>query len=265
MPLRIVVLTKPVPDPAAAAERLGPGRAARSRGIARGHQRQRRVRARSGAQARRGARRRGDAALDGAAERRRDDAQGPRDGRAPGRPGHRPRARRLRRLVDDPGARRRASRRSSTTSSSRASTPPTASVAWSARAWRRCSSCRTSRRRRRSSPTPTAGTVQVRRISPTGFDVLEATMPARDRGDAAARRAALPVAQGDHGRPVEGGRDEVAGRPRARRRLGRRRRGAHEGHRHGEAAGAWRDAGRARHAEEGAKAIADLLASRRLI
>ena len=58
----------------------------------------------------------------------------------------------------------------------------------------------------------------MRRISPTGFDVLEAPMPALDRRDAAARRAALPVAQGDHGGPVEGGRDEVARRPRVRRR-----------------------------------------------
>ena len=56
-------------------------------------------------------------------------------------------------------------------------------------------------------PDPAAGTVRVRRISPTGYDVLEAPMPALDRLHPGARRAALPVAQGDHGRPLEGDRD----------------------------------------------------------
>ena len=38
--------------------------------------------------------------------------------------------------------------------------------------------CRTSRTRRRSSRTRRPGRVRVRRISPTGYDVLEAPMPA---------------------------------------------------------------------------------------
>ena len=42
--------------------------------------------------------------------------------------------------------------------------------------------------------------------------------PGRHRRDPGARRAALPVAQGDHGRAGQGDRDPVAGRPRARRR-----------------------------------------------
>ena len=63
--MHIVVLTKPVPDPAAGAERLGPGPAARPRRLAHRRQRQRRVRARGGAPAGRGARRRGRRADDG--------------------------------------------------------------------------------------------------------------------------------------------------------------------------------------------------------
>ena len=67
--MRILVLTKPVPDPAAGAERLGPGLPARPRRLADGRQRQRRVRARGGPPARRGARRRGRDPLDGAGQR----------------------------------------------------------------------------------------------------------------------------------------------------------------------------------------------------
>ena len=63
-------------------------------------------------------------------------------------------------------------------------------------------------------PDPAAGRVRVHRISPTGFDVLEAPMPALVVGDPGARRAALPVAQGDHGRAVEDDRDQGARRPR---------------------------------------------------
>ena len=59
--MRIVVLVKPVPDPASGGERLGPdGRLDRAAVPGR-RQRQRRIRPRGGAQARRGARRRGDA------------------------------------------------------------------------------------------------------------------------------------------------------------------------------------------------------------
>ena len=115
--MRIVVLTKPVPDPASAGERLGPdGRLDRAAvpAVVNGNDEYALEAALKLIEA---ARRRGHAALDGAGERARDDAQGPRDGRDAGRPGHRPGARRAparcRRRRSSP----RRSRRSSSTSS----------------------------------------------------------------------------------------------------------------------------------------------------
>ena len=71
---------------------------------------------------------------------------------------------------------------------------------------------------------PLGDRVRVRRISPTGYDLLEAPLPALVGRDPGPRRAALPVAQGNHGRPIEDDRDVVAGRPRARSGDARRRR-----------------------------------------
>ena len=59
-----------------------------------------------------------------------------------------------------------------------------------------------------------ARTVRVRRISATGYDLLEAPLPVVIGGHPGAGRAALPVAQGDHGGAQQGDRDPVAGRPR---------------------------------------------------
>ena len=64
-----------------------------------------------------------------------------------------------------------------------------------------------------------------------GYDVLEAPMPALIVVHAGARRAALPVAQGDHGRPLEGDRVEGARRPRRRRVDSARWRGRRRGRR----------------------------------
>ena len=81
-----------------------------------------------------------------------------------------------------------------------------------------------------------------------------------------ARRAAVPVAQGDHGGAVEGDRDAVPGRPRPRRRDGRR------GGRDDEARRTRvrqrlvpRRASSARRADEAARQIVDFLVERRLV
>ena len=90
-------------------------------------------------------------------------------------------------------------------------------------------------------------------------------MPALISVHAGARRAALPVAQGDHGRPLEGDRDAVAGRPRPRRRDGRRRGRHDEGRR--VAATEARAATRVvrEPPDEAARQVVAFLAERRLI
>ena len=106
----------------------------------------------------------------------------------------------------------------------------------------------------RIEPDEAAGTVRVRRISPTGYDLLEAPMPARHRVHPGPRRAALPVAQGDHGRPIQGDRHAVARGPGLDPADGRRR-GRDDGRpRDRDAAGPRRDRGRPREpADEGAR------------
>ena len=71
--------------------------------------------------------------------------------------------------------------------------------AWSRPASRPSPACRTSPTPRRSSLTRRPGRSASDGSAPTGYDVLEAPMPALDHRHAGARRAALPVAQGDHG------------------------------------------------------------------
>ena len=175
--MQILVLTKPVPDPAAGAERLGPdGRLDRAASPSR-RQRQRRVRARGRAPARGGARRRGrdprrwrrptrptrcarrwrwapraaSSSPTGARGRRpADDDPRPRGGR--GRRGVRPPARRRRHLRRAGRCRGRGRRR--------AAGLPLLSTAGAIE------------------PDPAAGTVRVRRLSAKGYDVIEAPMPA---------------------------------------------------------------------------------------
>ena len=93
-----------------------------------------------------------------------------------------------------------------------------------------------------------AGTVRVRRISATGYDVLEAPTARRHRRDPGARRAALPVAQGDHGRAAarrsSRGRWPTSGWTMRRRSAARSRR--RRSSTRGSAAGAGRDRDRPR-------------------
>ena len=106
-------------------------------------------------------------------------------------------------------------RTSSTTSCSPASTRPTASaasfrpaIAAHARAAVPVDT------RRGSSPTRPPARVRVRRISADRLRRARGADARPHRLHPGARRAALPVAQGDHGRPIEGDRDAVARRPR---------------------------------------------------
>ena len=109
-------------------------------------------------------------------------------------------------------------------------------------------------------------TVRVRRISATGYDVLEAPLPGDHRRDPGARRAALPVAEGDHGGAQQGDRHEVA-----RRTSGWMRRGSGEPARPppSSTAGSHRPGPRRRSCAEPRprrpSAIVDFLAERRLI
>ena len=132
---------------------------------------------------------------------------------------------------------------------------------------RRCSGCRTSRTPRAIEPDPAPDASGSGGSRPTGYDLLEAPMPALVVVHPGARRAALPVAQGDHG-------------ARARRRS-RRGRLADLGLAAGEVGGARRDDGAARQpaatgprprpassaapADEAAREIVDFLVERRLI
>ena len=101
-------------------------------------------------------------------------------------------------------------------------------------------------------PDPAAGTVRVRRISATGFDVLEAPMPALIVGTQLLGEPRYPSLKGIMAARSKEVVDEVQ-RPTSgsTAALRRRRRGANEGHRAGEAAGARRDAGGSRHARGG--------------
>src|SRR5262249_20020448 len=70
------------------------------------------------------------------------------------------------------------------------------------------------------------------------------------------QRAALPVAEGDHGRQAQAAGDAVGRRPRPRRRRRRRGRLAHDGDRAQRAASAWRhdrDRGRRLGSREGCR------------
>ena len=131
--VRIVVLTKPVPDPAAGAERLGPdGRLDRaaSPAVVNGNDEYALEAALKLVEAHGGEVR---SCCDGPGRRARDDAQGPRDGRpraASSSPIRRSRAPTLPSTIR--GARRGRRGRWSTTSCSPASTPPTAAAASSA-------------------------------------------------------------------------------------------------------------------------------------
>ena len=175
--VRIVVLVKPVPDPASAGERLGPdGRLDRAAvpAVVNGND---------------------EYALEAAlklveagggevtllsmapAERPRDPAQGTRDGRDPRRPRHRSDAGWLVRACRRPASSPRPCASSNSTSSWPASTPRTAWVAWSC-CHRRPSRIAVSVHGGEIEPDEAAGTVRVRRIRPTGYDLLEAPMPA---------------------------------------------------------------------------------------
>ena len=201
-------------------------------------------------------------------ERPRDDAQGAGDGRDARRPRDRPGARGLRAPSRPRRSSPRRSRRSSSTSCSPASTPPTASagVVPAGRRGPDRAAVPVLRREdrarhgRRDRPRPAhqrrPATTSSRRRCRRSIIV-----------HAGARRAALPVAQGDHGRALEGDRDAVAGRPRARRLRrsaaavrddeGRRRRAP--------PAARPRRGSSARPADEAARQVVDFLAERRLI
>ena len=128
------------------------------------------------------------------------------------------------RRLDDPRPRRGARDASSSTSCSPASTPPTARRASSRRASPRSPGCRTSRTPRRSSPTRPPGTVRVRRISPTGYDVLEAPMPALISGTQALGEPRYPSLKGIMAARSKEIATLLAGGPRPRSGDGRRRR-----------------------------------------
>ena len=265
--VQIVVLTSsPCPTPPRAASASGPDwrldRAACPAVV----NAQRRVRARGGAQARRGARRRGGDPLDGAGGGARNDAQGARDGRPTRGPRHGPGARGLRHGRHDAGPRGRAQGLDVRPGPGRRR-----HVGWGGgrrarRASRRCSGCRTSRTPRRSSPTPIAGRVRVRRISADGLRRPRGADARAGRLHPGARRAALPVAEGDHGGPLEGDRHDGPGRRRGGRDGRRRRRRDDEGPRRREAAGRARATRVVRGApDEAASEVVAFLAERRII
>ena len=74
----------------------------------------------------------------------------------------------------------------------------------------------------RIEPDPAAGRVRVRRLSPVGYDGAGSADAGPHRLHPGAGRTPLPVAQGDHGRPLQGDRDPGPGRsgpwPAGRRR-----------------------------------------------
>ena len=153
-------------------------------------------------------RRRGRRASRWARERAADvAAQGARDGRRPGRARRRRRRRGLRPRRDEPRAREGARARERPTSSSSASRPATRTAPSSGPRSPTGCACRSSRRRRRSSVAD--GKVTVKRQTEYGYDVIEAPLPARRRRLGRDQRAALPVAQGDHGREEEAAGDAL--------------------------------------------------------
>ena len=219
---------KPVPDPASAGERLGPdGRLDRGAvpAVVNGNDEYALEAALKLIEA---ARRRGHAAVDGAARtRRRRCARPSRWGR--------------RAAASSPIPALAGSCTVSTTRvlaaalatidlrprAGRASTPPTASRAWSRRASRPWPGLPLPVLRRADRARP------GRRLRPGPPDHADRLRRARgaDAGPhqlhPGPRRAALPVAQGDHGRAVQGDRDDVARGHRPRRGHGRRR-GRHD-------------------------------------
>ena len=264
--MQIVVLVKPVPDPASGGERLGPDDWRLDRAAVAGRrQRQRRVRARGGAQADRGARRRGHAGLDGAAER------------APTRCARRSRwAPRAGILVTDD-----ALAGSDTLSTARVLAAALKDIEFdlvlagadTSDGWRRGRSGRC-----RGAARPAVPVLRGEdRAGPGGrHGPGPPDQPDRLRGargadagahrrDPGPRRAALPVAQGDHGRPLQGDRDEGTGRRRRRRGAGRRRGRDDEGPRVGGAAAARGDTRRPGAPDEAARQIVAFLAERRII
>ena len=74
-------------------------------------------------------------------------------------------------------------------------------------------------------PDPAAGRVRVQRISPTGYDVLEAPMPALISGTQALGEPRYPSLKGIMAARWQGDRDAVPGRPRHRPGDGRDGRG----------------------------------------
>ena len=194
--MQILVLTKPVPDPAAGAERLtGPDfrldRAA-SPTVVNGNDE---YALEAALQARRGARRGGGdlamAPANATETMRKALAMGAQRGI----------------LVTDPalaGADLPATvrviaaaprPRSRSTSCSPASTPRTGRAARSPRGSRRGSGCRCCRPRP-IEPDPAAGRVRVKRLSAKGYDLIEAPMPAVVVVHPGAGRAALPSLKG---------------------------------------------------------------------
>ncbi len=263
--MQILVLTKPVPDPAAGAERLGPGPPAGPRRLAHRRQRQRRVRARGRAPARRGARRRGG---------RPDDGPGQRRPRRCARPSRWAPMRGI--LVTDEAL---AGADLPTTIRVLAAAVAAGALRPAARRPRHVRRGGRRRHRRRRRPPRPAAAVRRRRDRagpggrprPRAPPLRQGLRPGRgaDAGGhlvhPGARRAALPVAQGDHGRALARDRDPLARGPGRRPGAGRRCLG-HHGPRRGPAAGARRRArDLGRRPPDTAREIADFLADRRII
>ena len=226
--VKIAVCVKEVPERRGEAHRPG-DEAARPLRRA-GALRVRRERRRGGARSCEDAAGEGEvvARLDGPAGRARRAAQGARDGRRPRRARHRRRRRRLRPRRDEPTRSRSALEREGADL-----------VLFGQQVGRR--------RRRRASGRPSPSGCGVPLISQVAELTVEDGAVARqapdrvrlrrDRGAAARgrrrlgrdQRAALPVAQGDHGREEEAAGDAVARRRRRRRRPRRRERLAHRG------------------------------------
>ena len=229
--MHIVVLTKPVPDPASGGERLGPdGRLDRAAApaVVNGNDEYALEAALKLVEAHGGE---VDARRDGAGDAPDTMRKAPGDGRHQRRPGHGSHAGRARTPYDDARPRRgpeghrlRPLLAGVDTSDGAPGVVP-AGVATLMGVPYLCYAAKIE-------PDPAAGTVRVRRISRPGYDVLEAPMPALIVVHPGARRAALPVAQGDHGRPLEGRSRRRALATSRGRRADRRRGGDDDGRRH---------------------------------
>ena len=97
-----------------------------------------------------------------------------------------------------------------------ASSPTTASATRSAPSWP--TTCRCPRSRRSSRWTSTASALRCERQAEYGYDTVQVAAPRRHLRRRRDQRAALPVAQGDHGREEEAARHARRGRRRHRRR-----------------------------------------------